>query len=173
MKKGLFITLLLVFGLVSFVYSGTRVQAQEKPLKIALINKLALLQAHPDGQAAAGLAQQRDTELQPLLAELQTLQTKSQTPEGLTAEERSRATLLVSTVEQTRERYATDIAAAAAPAEEAINAALTAVAQAQGYTLVIDGDLAGLNGLGLFVYVDTAGLPDITQQVIDQMNAGQ
>lgn len=167
MKKALFTTLLLVFGLISFI------QAQEKPLKIALINKLALLQAHPDGQAAAGLAQQRDEELKPLIDELQTLQTKSQTAEGLTAEERSRATLLVQTVEQTRQRYVADIQAAAAPAEEAINTALTAVSQAQGYTLVIDGDLAGLNGLGLFVYVDTAGIPDITEQVIAQMSAGQ
>lgn len=167
MKKALFTTLLLVFGLVSFV------QAQDKPLKIALINKLALLQAHPDGQAAAGLAQQRDTELAPLLEELQTLQTKSQTAEGLTAEERSRATLLVQTVEQTRQRYAADIATAAAPAEEAINAALDAVSQAQGYTLVIDGDLAGLSGLGLFVYVDTAAIPDITEQVIQQMGVSQ
>ena len=167
MKKALFTTLLLVFGLVSFV------QAQDKPLKIALINKLALLQAHPDGQAAAGLAQQRDTELAPLLEELQTLQTKSQTAEGLTAEERSRATLLVQTVEQTRQRYAADIATAAAPAEEAINTALTAVSQAQGYTLVIDGDLAGLSGLGLFVYVDTAAIPDITEQVIQQMGVSQ
>jgi outer membrane protein len=166
MKKGLFTTLLLVFGWLSFV------QAQDKPLKIALINKPALLQARPEGQKAAALIQQQNDELKPLLDELQTLQTKSQTTE-LSAEERSRAQLLVSTVEQTRQRYQTDIQAAAAPAEEAINKALTAVAQAQGYTLVIDGDLAGLNGIGLFVYVDTAGLPDITQQVIDEMNKGQ
>jgi Skp family chaperone for outer membrane proteins len=164
MKKGLFTTLLLVFGLVAVV------QAQDKPLKLALISKPALLQAHPDGQKAAGLAQQRDDELAPLLQELQTLQTKSQSAEGLTAEERSRATLLVSTVEQTRQRYTTDIQTAAAPAEEAINAAIKAVSDAQGYTLVIDGDLAGLNGLGLFVYVDTANIPDITEQVIAQMN---
>jgi Skp family chaperone for outer membrane proteins len=163
MKKGLFLTVLLVLGLVSFV------QAQEKPLKIGLINKIALLQAHPDGQKAAGLAQQRDAELQPLVEELQTLQTKSQSAE-LTAEERSRAQILVSTVEQTRSRYAADIAAAAAPAEEAINTALNAVSQAQGYTLIIDGDLAGLSGLGLFVYVDPASIPDITEQVIAQMN---
>jgi Skp family chaperone for outer membrane proteins len=154
MKKGLFLTVLLVLGLVSFV------QAQEKPLKIGLINKIALLQAHPDGQKAAGLAQQRDAELQPLVEELQTLQTKSQSAE-LTAEERSRAQILVSTVEQTRSRYAADIAAAAAPAEEAINTALNAI---------IDGDLAGLSGLGLFVYVDPASIPDITEQVIAQMN---
>jgi Skp family chaperone for outer membrane proteins len=167
MKKALFTTLLLVFGLVSLA------QAQDKPLKIALINKLALLQAHSDGQAAAGLAQQRDSELAPLLEELQALQTKSQTAEGLTPEERSRATLLVQTVEQTRQRYAQDIATAAAPAEEAINTALTAVSQAQGYTLVIDGDLAGLSGLGLFVYVDTTSIPDITEQVIQQMGTSQ
>lgn len=165
MKKGLFLTFLLVFGMVSFF----QVQAQEKPLKIALINKIALLQAHESGKAAAALAQQRDAELKPLVDELQALQTKSQSAE-LSAEERSRAQILVSTVEQTRSRYAADIATAAAPAEEAINAALTAVSQAQGYTLVIDGDLAGLGGLGLFVYVDPAGLPDITEQVIAQMN---
>lgn len=167
MKKALFTTLLLVFGLM---YFG---QAQEKPLKIALISKPALLAAHPEGQKAAALAQQRDEELKPLLEELQALQIKSQTPEGLTSEERSRASLLVSTVEQTRQRYAADIQAAAAPAEEAINAALKVVSEANGYTLVIDGDLAGFSGLGLFVYVDTASIPDITEQVIAQMNAGQ
>jgi outer membrane protein len=169
MKKAPFTTLLLVFGLVAFLQLAV-VGAQEKPLKIALINKIALLEAHESGKAAAALAQQRDDEVKPLLDELQTLQTKSQTPEGLTAEERSRASLLVSTVEQTRQRYAADIATAAAPAEEAINAAIKAVADAQGYTLIIDGDLAGLNGLGLFVYVDTAGIPDVTEQVIAQMN---
>jgi Skp family chaperone for outer membrane proteins len=163
MKKGLFITLLLVLGLVF------QVQAQDKPLKIALISKPALLAAHSEGQKAAGLAQQRDEELKPLLDELQTLQTQSQSAE-LTAEQRSRASLLVSTIEQTRQRYAADIATAAAPAEQAINDAIKAFSEANGYTLVIDGDLAGFDQLGLFVYVDPTGIPDITEQVIAQMN---
>ncbi len=166
MKKGLFITLLLVYGLISFV----QVQAQEKPFKPALVNIVKLLEAHPDGQKAAALRKQANDELAPLLEQLQSLQTKSQTAEGLTAEERSQASLLVATVEQTRARYDADVKAAAAPAEEAINTAIATVAQANGYTLVIDGDLAGANGLSLFVYVDPISILDITDQVIAQMN---
>jgi Skp family chaperone for outer membrane proteins len=163
MKKILF-TLLALGLLAPFT------QAQDKPLKIALVNTVTLLQAHPAGQQAAALAQQRDADLKPLIDELSTLQGKSQTAEGLTADERQRATLLVKTIEDTRNRYEVDIATAATPAEQAINAAIEAYAQANGYTLVIDGDLAGYNGLRLFVYVDPAGIPDITQQVIAQMN---
>lgn len=164
MKKGLFLTFLLVYGLVSFV----QVQAQEKPFKPALVNTAQLLAAHPDGQKAATLRQQASDELAPLLEQLQALQTKSQSAE-LTAEERSQANLLVATVEQTRARYEADIRTAAEPAQAAIDAAIKAVAEANGYTLVIDGDLAGANGLSLFVYVDLASIPDITQQVIQQM----
>ncbi|MGL4608488.1 MAG: OmpH family outer membrane protein [Trueperaceae bacterium] len=162
-QTALFMVFLLTFSLVSFG------EAQEKPLKIALISKPALLAAHPEGQKAADLASARDEELQPLIDELQTLQTKAQTVE-LSVEERSRATLLVQTVEQTRNRYAVDIQTAAAPAETAINEAIAAVSEANGYTLVIDGDLAGFDQLGLFVFVDAAAIPDITEQVVAQMN---
>jgi Skp family chaperone for outer membrane proteins len=160
--KNILITLLLAFSFLAF--------AQDKPLKIALVNTAALLQAHPAGQQAAALAQQRDGELQPLIDELSTLQGKSQTAEGLSTDERARATLLVQTIESTRNRYQVDIATAATPAEQAINAAIQAIAQANGYSIIIDGDLAGYNGARLFVYVDPSAVPDITQQVITQMN---
>jgi Skp family chaperone for outer membrane proteins len=165
MKKGLFTTLLLVFSVVSFFQA----QAQEKPFKPALVNTAQLLAAHPDGQKAAALRQQATDELAPLLEQIKALQTKSQSAE-LTAEERSQANLLVATVEQTKARYEADVRAAAQPAQAAIDAAIKAVAAANGYTLVIDGDLAGANGLSLFVYVDLTSIPDITQQVITQMN---
>jgi outer membrane protein len=162
MKKGLSTTLLLVLLVVSFV------QGQEKPFKPALVNTAQLLAAHPDGQNAAALRQQGADELAPLIQQLQALQTKSQSTE-LTAEERSQANLLVATVEQTRARYEADVQTAAAPAQAAIDAAIRSVAEANGYTLVIDGDLAGANGLSLFVYVDLTSIPDITEQVIQQM----
>jgi outer membrane protein len=144
--------------------------AQAQEIKLAFVNPNALLAAHPAGKAAAGLIKQRDDELAPLLSELQTLQQKAETAEGLTPDERGRATLLVRTVEEVRKRYTTDIQAASAPAIEAINAAVAAVAQANGYTLVLDGDLAGTTGLGLVVYVDPNQAADITEQVIAQMN---
>lgn len=150
---------LLVFGLA---------QAQE--IRIAFVNPNALLAAHPAGQSAAALVEQRDTELNDLLVEIQALQQKSETPDGLTPDERARANLLVRTVEQVRERYTLDIQAASGPAVEAINAAVAVVAQANGYQLVLDGDLAGTTGLGLVVYADPNYAADITEQVIAQMN---
>jgi Skp family chaperone for outer membrane proteins len=168
MKKILFT---LLAPLLTLSLLAPLALAQDKPLKLALVNTQALLAAHPAGQQAAALAQQRDTDLKPLIEELTTLQGKSQTAEGLTPDERARATLIVKTIEDTRNRYTVDIGNAAAPAEEAINAALKAVSEANGYTLVIDGDLAGYAGLRLFVYVDSASIPDITEQVIAQMNA--
>jgi Skp family chaperone for outer membrane proteins len=168
MKK-IFLTLLAPLLTLSLFVSF--VSAQDKPLKIALVSARALLDAHPAGQQAATLATQRDTDLKPLVDELTTLQGKSQTPEGLSADERSRATLIVKTIEDTRNRYTVDIANAAAPAEAAINTAIQTVSQANGYTLIIDGDLVGYNGYRLFVFVDPAAIPDITEQVIAQMNA--
>ena len=143
-------------------------QAQE--IRIAFVNPNALLAAHPAGQAAAQLVQQRDEELNGILVEIQTLQQKAETPEGLTPDERARANLLVRTVEQVRSRYTEDIQAASAPAVEAINAAVASVAQANGYQLVLDGDLAGTTGLGLVVYADPDYATDITEQVIAQMS---
>lgn len=138
--------------------------------RIVFANTTELLRAHPAGNAAAELLAQRDAELEPLIAEIQSLQQKSQTTE-LTTEERSRANLLVQTVEQVRQRYSQDVQAASAPAVTDINAALAVVAQANGYTLVLDGEIAGTSGLGLVLYADPATVTDITEQVIAQMNA--
>ena len=138
--------------------------------KIVFANTTELLRAHPAGTAAAELLSQRDAELEPLIAEIQTLQQKSQTTE-LTAEERSRANLLVQTVEQVRQRYSADVQAASEPAVADINAALATVSQANGYTLVLDGEIAGTSGLGLVLYADPNTVTDITEQVITQMNA--
>ncbi len=49
----------------------------------------------------------------------------------------------------------------------AVNAAITAVATSQGYSMVLDGNIAGQNGIGLVVYA-AEGL-DITDQVIENI----
>lgn len=161
MKK-LFLSLLTVL-LLAFT------QAQSTPVTLAFVDTTALLRAHPAGTAAADLQQQQEAELGPLLEEIQALQTRSQNAE-LTPEERSRAQTLVRTVEEVRRRYTADIQVAAEPAIADINAAISAVSQASGYTLVLDGEIAGTTGLGLVLYADPAVVPDITEQVITQMN---
>lgn len=159
--KNLFLGLLLTL----FV---SLVSAQSAPT-IAFVDSTAMLRAHPAGTAAAELQEQRDEELAPLLEEIQTLQAQSQNTE-LTAEQRSRAQLLVRTVEEVRQRYTAEIQTAAEPAIADINAAVEAVSQADGYTLVLDGEIAGSTGLGLVIYANPEVVPDITEQVIAQMN---
>lgn len=136
---------------------------------IAFVDSTALLRAHPAGTAAAELQEQQQEELAPLLEEIQTLQSQSQSTE-LSAEQRSRAQVLIRTVEEVRQRYAEDIQTAAEPAIADINTAIETVSQSGGYTLVLDGEIAGSAGLGLVVYRDPEAVPDITEQVVTQMN---
>ena len=162
MKKTLFAS--FFFTLLAALALGF---AQD--LRLAYVTPSRLFEAHPAGQEAAALMAQRDSELQPLVEELQALQAKAESEAGLSADERARANLLVRTVQETQGRYAEDIQAAAAPAEAAINAAIQAVAQAGGYSLVLDGELAGAGGSSLIIYADPAVIPDITEDVIAQL----
>lgn len=143
--------------------------AQDGQLRIAYVTPGRLFEAHPAGQEAAALIQQRDEELQPLVEELQSLQSRAEGEQGLTPDERARANLLLRTVQETQARYAEDIQAAAAPAEQAINEAIQAVARAEGYSLVLDGELAGAGGSSLIIYADPEVIPDITELVIAQL----
>ncbi len=156
-------------GLSLMVLLGSLSFAQE--IRIAFVNPNALLAAHPAGEAAAELVRQQEAELSVLISDIQALQSKSETAEGLTADERARANLLVRTLDEVRGRYEQDIRAASEPAVVAINAAVAVVAKANGFQLVLDGDLAGTAGLGLVVYADPEYSTDITDLVIAQMNA--
>ena len=164
MKKALKTLLFILFATCLSLVS-----AQEGTLKIAYVFPSQLFQAHPAGQAAAELMQQRDAELDPLVTELQTLQAKAETPEGLNADERARANLLLRTVNQTQQRYTEDIREVAAPAEAAINEAIAAVSREGGFTLVLDGELAGAGGSSLIVYAEQDAVPDITEQVVARL----
>ena len=162
------LTLFTSFLLALFLLLPS-VSAQAGNLNVAYVFPSRLFAAHPAGQQATELIRQRDEELQDLVQELQTLQSKAETAEGLTSDERARANLLSRTVQQTQARYAEDIRAAAEPAEAAIDRAVTTVAQANGYTLVLDGQLAGVGGSSLIVFADPSAVPDITDQVIAEL----
>ena len=154
---------------LTFLVSLISLGSAQDGLKLAYVYPSQLFAANPAGQEAAALMQQRDEELGPLVQELQALQSKAETAEGLSADERARANLLVRTVQQTQARYTDDIRQAAAPAEAAINAAINSVAKAGGYMLVLDAELAGAGGSSPFIYVDTDIIPDITAEVVAQL----
>ncbi len=137
------------------------------PLSIAFVRSAEVLAAHPAGQAAETLTQQARTELQEIAATLQPLQVKANSGAQLTAEEQNQLELTQRTLQETQQRFTQDIEAAAKPAEDEINAIIQRIAAENGYTLVLNYDVAQTSGLVL--YAEEASVPNITEQVIAEI----
>ena len=153
---------LALFAVLSFSH------AQEAaPTSIAFVRSSQVLAAHPAGQAAEELGQQARTELQEIAATLQPLQAKANSGQELTAEEQNQLELTQRTFEETRQRYEQDVAAAAQPATEEINGIIQRIAAEEGYTLVMNYDVAQTSQL--VVFADPESVPDITEQVIAEI----
>lgn len=155
-------SLLALFAVLSFS------SAQDAaPLSIAFVSSSQVLAAHPAGQAAETLGQQARTELEEIAATLQPLQARAASGAELTAEERNQLELTQLTLQETQERYRQDIDAAAQPAEEEIDGIIRRIAAENGYTLVLNFDVARTSGL--ILYADENSVPNITEEVIAQI----
>lgn len=137
------------------------------PLSIAFVRSSQVLAAHPAGQAAEELTQQARTELQDIQTALQPLLVKANSGQQLTAEEQNQLELTQRTLQETQERYRQDIDAAAQPAEDEINGIIQQISAENGYTLVLNYDIAQSSGLVL--YAEEGSVPDITEQVIAEI----
>ena len=134
------------------------------PLSIAFVSSSQVLAAHPAGQAAETLTQQARTELEGIAATLQPLQARAASGAQLTAEEQNQLELTQRTLQETQERFRQDIDAAAQPAEQEIDGIIRQIAAENGYTLVLNYDVARTSGL--IIYADEGSVPNITEQVI-------
>ena len=165
MRKPLFTSFLAVLTLLSF----SLVSAQNAaPLSIAFVQTSKVLAAHPAGKAAEALTQQARAELQQIATTLQPLVTKANGGQTLTPAERNTLELSQRTYQETQARYQQEIQNAAKPAEAEINQIITQIAEANGYTLVLNREVAG--GSALVVY-GAPSVPDITEAVIAQIQA--
>ncbi len=161
MKKTL-ILLLTVFAL-AFVASAT-LTAQDQPTKVVFIDSQRVIAAHPAGQQAAELQQQAQEEIDSLRADLDVLVAKLNSGQQLSTEERERFDALQRSLQAVQQQRAQEIATVSQPAIDAVNAAIEEVALENGYTIVLDGEIAQR---GLVVYAQE-GL-DITEQVIERI----
>lgn len=168
MKKALLTGLLTLLPLAPLAYAQDA--APTTGLKIAFIQSAQLLAAHPAGKAAADLTQQAQTELQQISQNVQPLIEKRNAGQQLTADEQDTLELSQRTYQETQQRYQQEIDAAAQPAEQAIDTIIQEVAQEEGYTLVMNFEVA--RNSGLVVYADEANVPDITEEVLARINAG-
>jgi outer membrane protein len=161
---------LTLFGLVAAVLVAVLAispSAQERDTRVVFVDSQAALRAHPAGAAVEDLRAQAETEVSELAASLTALEEKAASGQQLTPEEGERYQTLQTTIVAVQNRYRDEIAAAAAPAVEAVNAAIRDLALANGYTIVMDRVEAA--NLRLVVYADDD--LDITPLVIERIQA--
>ncbi len=163
MKRFLPVTLLV--SLLSLFALG----AAQDELNIAFVDAGAVLAAHPAGAQAQQLEEQARTELGEIQANVAPLLERLNAGEELTAEERSTLDLSQRTYQETQARYREEIQATIQPAEEAVDAIIQEIAQTNGYTLVLNQGVAASSALVVYA---AEGFPNITQEVIDRVNAG-
>lgn len=156
----------LVFAL--FALLAPLAAAQQEPLSIAFIRTSVVLAAHPAGQQVAQLTEQARTELEEIATTLQPLVARANAGEQLTPEERDTLELSQRTYQETQARYQQEIQTAGQPAEAAIDSIIRQVAEENGYTLVLNQDVAASSQLIVYA-VD--GVPDITEEVIARIEA--
>jgi outer membrane protein len=159
------LTLLAAAVVLAMVPLASTLTAQDQPTKMVFVDSQALLAAHPAGHAASSLREQAQVEVDEIRAQLDVIQDRARGGAQLTNEETERFNILLATLETVQVRYQADIAAAAAPAIEAVNAAIEAVSLENGYTIVMD--IGASADMGLVVYA-AEGL-DITDAVMARL----
>jgi outer membrane protein len=164
MKRFLFIA-----AIIAVLALSATLVAQQVLGGIVFVDTQAAIAAHPAGAQAKALEEQAKTEIDGLQAELKTLADKANAGTALTADEQNRFQTIRTTLLEVQQNYATQIGEMAKPALTAVDEAIKAVAEENGYKIVMDSGVAGIGGANLVVYAS----PDlnITQQVIDRVAA--
>lgn len=159
------LTLALLAAAALTLVATTTIGAQDQATRLVFVDAQALIAAHPGGQAANALRAQATEEIGELRDQLDALQARARAGEQLSADEQERFNVLLTTLEAVQSRYQADLAAAAEPAIEAVNAAIRDVALEREYTVVMD--IAAAAESGLVVYA-ADGL-DITDVVMARL----
>ncbi len=155
--------IMIALGAVAaMVLLSSTLTAQPDANRLVFADSQALIAAHPAGQEASELRIRAQNEVNEIRQQLETIQNRARAGETLSNEETERFNILVTTLESVQTRYQAEIAAAAGPAIEAVNAAIRAIAVEQGYGIVFD--IGAAADTGLVVYA-ADGL-DITDAVM-------
>ena len=164
---------ILLFALAAVLFASTALFAQEGGAAptIVFVDSQAAINAHPAGAEAAALQEQARGEIDALNADLQTLVQKVNGGEQLTAEEQSRFNQLRTALTSVQQRYAEQVQTAAQPAVEAVDGVIQAIADENGYDIILDSVVAGQQPRGINLVVFARDSLDITPQVIERVRA--
>lgn len=158
---------MFALAVAGFALFNSSLDAQTQGGRVVFIDAQRAIASHPAGQQLANLQSQAQNEIASLRTDLDPIVRKLQAGEQLTTQERELYDTLLRSLEAVQQRWRDEINNASTPAIEAVNNAIQEVADANGYSLVLDGNVAGQNGLGLVVYASDD--LDITDLVIERI----
>ncbi len=151
--------------LLTIILASTLI-AQETQTNLAFVDSQALIAAHSAGIATDVLREKAQVEIDELKAAIQALREAVGNGQP-TVDQQNNFVSLNEALLSTQQRYAKEIGETVQPALVAVDQAIREVAQENGYTIVLDRNVAGGDGINLVVYADT-GL-DITNLVIERI----
>lgn len=161
MKRTLKLSLLAPALLVGgFALGSLTPHAQTAPQKIAFVNVAEVLKAHPDNAAVVAIKTKADAELKPLSDQIQALQAQGS---KISAADKDKLTQLGATLQSKAKDYDAQIQAKVQPITEAVDAAVSTAAKANGVAVVMDAATAQ----GLVVFADPS--TDLTDAVKAQV----
>ncbi|MEX2540891.1 MAG: OmpH family outer membrane protein [Trueperaceae bacterium] len=165
------LTLILLCVVALLGVASTNLTAQAPETRIVFVNSQAAIAAHPAGEQATALEEQARNELGGIRTSIQELADRARAGEQLSAEDQERYQTLLATMQSVQQRYDAEIRTVAEPAVIAVDEAIRAVAAENGYSIVLDSDVAGPRGTNLVVYAQE-GL-DITELVVERIQSGE
>ncbi|WP_424951899.1 OmpH family outer membrane protein [Deinococcus sp.] len=132
--------------------------AQTAPQKIGFVNVPEVIKANPNSTAITTVQTKANTELGALDTQIKAIQAKGA---GATAAEKEQATQLTATLTAKAKDYNDQINKLLAP----IDAAVSATAAAQGFSVIMDKSIAATSSL--VIYADPS--TDLTATVIKNL----
>ena len=137
--------------------------AQTAPQKIGYVDVQAVLQASPKYGDVDALYKKSQADLKPATDQLKAIQDKGA---SATAAERQQYDTLLKTYQANAKKWEDQVNAKLTPLNADVNAAVSKVAQAQGFSMVLNKGVAA--GSQLVIYADEKSL-DLTPAVIAQI----
>ncbi len=130
--------------------------AQTAPQKIGFVDVSKLLAAHPNDKDIKDIQAKADAELGAIDKQIKAIDAKGA---GASAAEKQQRETLVKTIQSKADGYDKQINPKISVVEKAVDTAVSTVAKANGYAVVMDRDVAAKSGL--VIYADpTAELTD-------------
>jgi outer membrane protein len=146
---------------VALTAAFTLPNAQTKASKIGFVNAQKVLECHPDGKGIVAQRKKAEDELKPIQQQLTALQAKLQ-QNSATAAERQQYDVLAKSYQARAKQLQDKFDKLLTPVTKDVDVAVSKVAKAQGYVVVMDRLIASSSGL--VIYADPEGT-DLTDDV--------